>query len=343
MKKPLRYWLVLSLLLAGCAHRPIVTPPHRFPAPAAVSSYAARPAVKQFIDQVVQKDDFDRAWVEQAFAGAQYRQSVIDAITKPFEAKPWYEYEPIFVNDARISAGVAFWDQQQEILQKAETQYGVPADMLVAIVGIESYYGRQHGGYPVMDALTTLSFDYPPRAAFFQGELEQFLLMCREQSLDPSKPTGSYAGAMGTPQFMPDSYRQYAVDFDGDGKRDIWNDWPDILGSVANYFHEHGWMKDELIAVPAAVKLGSDPPTPLTPTTAGALRKAGVVMSDGVADDAEAVLVELQGQDETLYWVGLHNFRVITQYNRSPLYAMAALQLATAIAQRRAEEAHDPP
>jgi len=308
-----------------------------------VSSYATRTEVKQFIDQVVQKDGFDRTWVERAFAGAQYRQSVIDAITRPFEAKPWYQYEPIFVNDARIAAGTAFWDQQQAILKKAEDQYGVPAGILVAIVGVESYYGRQHGGYPVMDALTILSFDYPPRAPFFQGELEQFLLMCREQSLDPLKPMGSYAGAMGTPQFMPDSYRQYAVDFDGDGKRDIWDDWADILGSVANYFREHGWKKDELIAVPVAIKLGATPPEAATPTTAGALRQAGVVMSAGIPDDAEAVLVALQGQDETTYWVGLHNFRVITQYNKSPLYAMAVVQLANAVAQRRTGEGHAAP
>ncbi|MGE5624227.1 MAG: lytic murein transglycosylase B [Bacillota bacterium] len=296
--------------------------------------------MKQFMEQLAQKDGLDRTWMEHAFAGAERRQSVIDAITKPFESKPWYQYEPIFVNDARIGAGAAFWDQQQPLLQKAEAQYGVPAGIIVAIVGVESYYGRQHGGYPVMDSLTTLSFDYPPRAPFFQGELEQFFLMCREQSLDPMKPMGSYAGAMGAPQFMPDSFRQYAVDFDGDGKRDIWDDWADIIGSVANYFHEHGWQKDGLIVVPAAIKLGSSPPVPLAPTTAGALRQAGVVMTDGVADDAEAVLVQLQAQDDTVYWVGLHNFRVITQYNKSPLYAMAVVQLAAAIAQRRAGDGH---
>ncbi|HLW74891.1 MAG TPA: lytic murein transglycosylase B [Gammaproteobacteria bacterium] len=344
MSNPLRYTGVLAAsLLTACAHHPVVPLSPHAPTPTVVIGYASRPEVRQFVDNVVQKDGLDRSWVEHAFAGAQRRQSVIDAITRPFEAKPWYQYEPIFVNDARITAGVSFWDQQAAILQKAEAQYGVPAGILVAIVGVESYYGRQHGGYPVMDALTTLAFDYPPRAPFFQGELEQFLLMCREQSLDPLKPMGSYAGAMGTPQFMPDSYRQYAVDFDGDGKRDIWDDWADILGSVANYFHEHGWQPNGLVVVPAAMKLGSTPPEALVPSTAGTLRQAGVVMTSGVPDDTEAVLVALQEEDETRYWVGLHNFRVITQYNKSPLYAMAVVQLANAVAQRRAEEGHSAP
>ena len=290
------------------------------------------------MDKVVSKDGLDRAWVEQAIKGAHRRQAVIDAITKPYEAKPWFQYEPLFVNDSRIDGGVAFWNRENTPLQKAEVEYGVPAEIVVAIVGIESFYGRQHGGYPVIDSLTTLAFDYPPRATFFQGELEQFLIMCHEQSLDPLEPMGSYAGAMGAPQFMPDSFRQYAVDFDADGKRDIWGDWTDIIGSVANYFHLHGWQPNGLIVVPAALQKGAPEPTPLQPTTVGALRAAHVVMSSGLPDDAEAVLVELQGQDETHYWVGLHNFRVITQYNRSPLYAMAAVQLASAVAERRAAQ-----
>jgi len=308
------------------------------PAPAAVTSFMTRVDVQQFVDEVVQKDRLDREWVEHAMHGAHRRQAVIDAITKPYEAKPWFQYEPLFVNDSRIDGGVAFWSRQSTALQKAEVEYGVPAEILVAIVGVESFYGRQHGGYPVIDSLSTLAFDYPPRAAFFQGELEQFLIMCREQSLDPLVPMGSYAGAMGAPQFMPDSFRQYAVDFDADGKRDIWGDWSDIIGSVANYFHLHGWQPNGLIVVPAALQKDAAEPTPLQPTTVGALRAAHVVLSKGVPDDAEAVLVALQGQDETRYWVGLHNFRVITQYNKSPLYAMAVVQLASAIVERRAAE-----
>jgi len=326
------------LLLAACAHQPPLVTKHTTPAPAPVTAYEARSEVQQFVDRVVTKDGLDRAWVEQAIKGAHKRQAVIDAINKPYEAKPWFQYEPLFVNDSRIDGGVAFWNRESTPLQKAEAEYGVPAEIIVAIVGIESFYGRQHGGYPVIDSLTTLAFDYPQRATFFQGELEQFLIMCHEQSLDPLEPMGSYAGAMGAPQFMPDSFRQYAVDFDADGKRDIWGDWADIIGSVANYFHLHGWQPNGLIVVPAAIQKGAESPTPLVPTTVGALRAAHVVLSSGIPDDAEAVLVALQGQDETHYWVGLHNFRVITQYNRSPLYAMAAVQLASAVLERRAAE-----
>jgi len=289
---------------------------------------------------VVQKDGLDRAWVERALKGAHQRQAVIDAITKPYEAKPWFQYEPLFVNDSRIDGGVAFWNRENGYLQKAEAGYGVPPEIIVAIVGVESYYGRQHGGFPVIDSLSTLAFDYPPRAAFFQGELEQFLVMCHEQSLDPLVPMGSYAGAMGAPQFMPDSFRQYAVDFDADGKRDIWGDWADIIGSVANYFHLHGWQPNGIVAVPAAIPEGVTPPTPLIPTTVGALRAAHVTISAGLPDDADAVLVALQGDKEMHYWVGLHNFRVITQYNKSPLYAMAVVQLGIAVAQRREAESH---
>lgn len=289
---------------------------------------------------VVQKDGLDRSWVEHALKGAHRRQVVIDAITKPYEAKPWFQYEPLFVNDSRIDGGVAFWNRENGYLQKAEAEYGVPPEIIVAIVGVESYYGRQHGGYPVIDSLSTLAFDYLPRAAFFRGELEQFLIMCHEQSLDPLVPMGSYAGAMGAPQFMPDSFRQYAVDFDADGRRDIWGDWADIIGSVANYFHLHGWQANGLVAVPAAIAEGVTPPTALTPTTVGALRAAHVTLSAGVPDGAEAVLVALQGDKEMHYWVGLHNFRVITQYNKSPLYAMAVIQLGIAVEQRREAESH---
>ncbi|HEV7166067.1 MAG TPA: lytic murein transglycosylase B [Gammaproteobacteria bacterium] len=330
--------LSLLLLLAACAHQPPLHLQSSTPAPASATAYVARADVQHFVDYVVTKDSFERPWVERAINGAHRRQAVIDAITRPYESKAWYQYEPLFVTDARIDGGVAFWNKEDTNLQKAEAEYGVPAEIIVAIVGVESFYGRQHGGYPVIDSLTTLAFDYPPRATFFQGELEQFLIMCREQSLDPLTPMGSYAGAMGAPQFMPDSFRQYAVDFDADGKRDIWGDWADIIGSVANYFHLHGWQANGLIVVPAAIREGVMPPAPLDPTTVGALRAAQVVLSSGIDDATEGELVALQGDSEMHYWVGLHNFRVITQYNRSPLYAMAVVQLATAIAERRAAE-----
>ncbi|HSN18775.1 MAG TPA: lytic murein transglycosylase B, partial [Gammaproteobacteria bacterium] len=327
------------LLLAACAHRP--TLPGTTPV-TPTGNYASRPDVQQFMAEVQKKDGFDPAWLERAFQGAQKHQSIIDAITRPYESKPWYQYRSIFVNENRISAGAAFWDQHAQLLAAAEARYGVDADIIVAIIGVESLFGKQHGGYPVIDALSTLSFDYPPRAPFFQGELEQFLVLCREQNFDPLKPMGSYAGAMGAPQFMPDSFRTYAVDFDGDGKRDIWEDWPDIIGSVANYFHMHGWQENGLTVVPAALPMDAVAPAPVV-TTVGALRRTGVSLSEGLDDASEAVLISLQDQDRMEYWVGLHNFRVITQYNKSPLYAMAVIQLANAISQRRAAEGHDAP
>ena len=333
--------LLLILLLTGCAHHPSV-PGTTATAPSTTGDYTERPDVQQFMAEVQKKDSFDQAWLERAFHGAQHRQSIIDAMTRPYESKPWYQYQSIFVNETRISAGAAFWDQHEQLLAAAEAKYGVDADIIVAIIGVESLYGKQHGGYPVIDALSTLGFDYPPRAPFFQGELEQFLVLCREQGFDPLKPMGSYAGAMGAPQFMPDSFRTYAVDFDGDGKRDIWEDWPDIIGSVANYFHLHGWKEHALTIAPADLPKDSVVPASI-PTTVGALRQMGVTVSEGMPDDSEAVLVSLQDQDRMEYWTGLHNFRVITQYNKSPLYAMAVIQLANAISQRRAMEGHDAP
>ncbi|MGH8282086.1 MAG: lytic murein transglycosylase, partial [Gammaproteobacteria bacterium] len=191
---------------------------------------------------------------------------------------------------------------------------------------------------------TTLSFDYPPRADFFQSELEQYLVMCREHAFDPPSLMGSYAGAMGAPQFMPDSYRQYAVSFGSRGKPDIWNDWADIIASVANYFQRHGWQADGLVAVPAALpSVVAQTPATLTPTTVGALRSGGVVVSRGLADDTPAILVTLQLEHGTEYWLGLHNFSVILQYNKSALYAMAVYDLATRIAEVRTQGRQNAP
>ncbi|MGH8398146.1 MAG: lytic murein transglycosylase B, partial [Gammaproteobacteria bacterium] len=294
--------------------------------------------VQQFIAQLVQQDGFDKAWLEKAFDSAHRRDSILAAIAKPYEAKPWYQYKPLFVTSARINSGVAFWDAHSALLDKVQKQYGVSPAIIVAILGVESFYGRQKGGFPVLDALTTLSFDYPPRASFFQAELQQYLLMCREHAFDPPSLMGSYAGAMGAPQFMPDSYRQYAVAFDGQGQPDIWNDWADIIASVANYFQLHGWQADGLVAVPAALRsIVAQTPATLTPTTVGALRSGGVVVSQGLADDTPVILVPLQLEQGTEYWLGLHNFRVILAYNKSPLYAMAVYDLATRIIKARAQ------
>ena len=306
-------------------------------AAAVPAGYTARTDVQAFITRLVQQDGFERAWLEKILGAAQKRDSVLAAIAKPYEAKPWYQYQPLFVNHARVRAGLAFWNAHATLLAQAQKQYGVSPAIIVAILGVESFYGRQKGGYSVLDALTTLGFDYPPRSAFFQNELEQYLLMCRERKLDPLALSGSYAGAMGVPQFMPDSYRRYAVAFDGRDPPNIWNDWADIIGSVANYFHIHGWQADALVAVPAALpSVVAQPPATLAATTIGALRAAGVVTSQGLSDSTPAMLVALQLQNSTQYWLGLDNFRAIMAYNNSPLYAMAVYDLATRIRDARA-------
>ncbi|MGA9851386.1 MAG: lytic murein transglycosylase B [Gammaproteobacteria bacterium] len=344
---PTSILIIAACLLSACSHM-LKLAQTRHAAPAAVQTaqagYTARPDVQQFIAKLAQQDGFDPTWLEKTFAAAKRRDSILAAIAKPYEAKPWYQYKPLFVTPARINAGVVFWDTHSALLDKAQQQYGVPPAIIVAILGVESFYGRQKGGYFVLDALTTLSFDYPPRASFFQKELEQYLLMCHEHAFDPDSLTGSYAGAMGAPQFMPDSYRQYAVAFDGRDPPDIWNNWADIIGSVANYFHIHGWQMNGLIAVPAALPVVvAKTPTTLIPTTVGALRSGGVVVSQGLADDTPAMMVPLQLEDGTEYWLGLHNFRVILQYNKSPLYAMAVYDLATRISDARAEEGQSAP
>ncbi len=322
---------LLRLLALACLFAPALQP-----AAAATHSYGHRPEVDAFIHRMVKEHGFQTAYLRKVFAKARYRQSIIDAITRPAEAKPWYQYRPIFLTDARIEAGAKFWNRNRKALADAEQKYGVPPEIVTAIIGVETYYGKITGHFPALDALSTLAFDYPPRASYFQSELEQFLLMTREESLDPDKVNGSYAGAMGGGQFMPSSFRRYAIDFDGDGHRDLWNDWTDVIGSVAHYLGAHGWTRNGLITVPAALPDGRSLPADADDAqTVGALRKAGLEISSGIGDDEEANLVTLEQQDGEDYWVGLHNFQVIMTYNRSPLYAMAVYQLGDAIARTR--------
>ncbi|MDE2235364.1 MAG: lytic murein transglycosylase B [Gammaproteobacteria bacterium] len=306
------------------------------PSKIALQGYAARPEVQLFVTRLVQQDGFKQQWLDDILGSAHSNALVISAITKPYESKPWYQYKPLFVNDRRIDAGVDFWNSHAQMLARAQQEYGVPADLIVAILGVESFYGREKGAYSVLDALTTLAFDYPPRAQFFQHELEQYLLLCREQSFDPRSLTGSYAGAMGVPQFMPDSYRQYAVASVSGGHPDIWNNWGDIIDSVANYFKIHGWRENGLVALPAALLPKHAVPPTLTITQVGVLRRQGVILSAGPAADTPSMLIPLQLKTGTQYWVGFDNFRVITQYNKSPLYAMAVFDLSARISEKRA-------
>lgn len=301
------------------------------------------PEVKTFIAQMVEKHQFTEKELQDLFKQVEYKQSIIDAITRPAESKPWYQYRPIFVTEKRIHDGVAFWQQNEEQLARAEETYGVPAHIIVAIVGVETFYGRHKGGYRVIDALSTLGFDYLPRADFFRGQLEQFLLMAREEKRDPLTFMGSYAGAMGMPQFIPSSFRNFAVDFDEDGHRDLWESRADIIGSVANYFSLHNWQPGGAITSRASIK-GEAPQALLDKglkpsTTVATLKSKGITTQATFPDDAEAAIIALESaEDEHEYWVILNNFYVITRYNHSPLYAMAVYQLSEAIRTSRAAE-----
>ena len=326
--------LICALLLspARAADGPPV-----LPAAAAWIDPAQREAlVRRLVDQ----HGMSEATVRALLSEATFRQDIIDAITRPYEAKPWYQYRSLFLTPARIDGGAAFWLANRERLEQAEARYGVPAEIVVAIIGVETQYGRNVGRYRVLDALATLGFGYPPRSPFFLGELEQFLTLTQEEHLDPRQTVGSYAGAMGLGQFIPSSYRSFAVDFDGDGQRNLWQP-ADAIGSVANYFARHGWQKDGRIAfaaqagTPEAQSLGNQ--TRETPYTVASLRQAGVRSEATLPATLPANLLALDQVDGPEYWVALPNFYVITRYNHSVLYAMAVFQLSQEI--RRAYQA----
>jgi len=270
---------------------------------------------------------------------AKKQQSIIDAMSRPAEKRlNWGQYRKIFIKDKRIKGGMKFWKENQVLLEQAEKTYGVPAQIITAIVGVETFYGRITGKYSVLDSLYTLGFHYPPRAKFFRSELEEFLQLTREEGVSPTEPLGSYAGAMGRPQFISSSFRAYAVDFDKDGKRDIWGNNADVIGSVANYFKRHGWKAGEPVAqlVTGAkkgfdeeIKAGYKPSLDVN-----ALIDKGIILGSSLDKDAKVALLEMESDDGNEYWVASPNFYAITRYNHSPLYAMAVFQLSEAIRQR---------
>jgi membrane-bound lytic murein transglycosylase B len=307
------------------------------PAAAQVDSDAVTRARAAFIDNMVSKHDFDRAALSEILAGAQIDQRVLDAISRPAErVVPWYDYRKIFMNDTRIQGGVAFWREHADTIAAVADEHGVDPAMIVAIVGIESLFGQRMGTYRVLDSLSTLAFAYPRRASFFSSELESFLLMVREEGPQMLDVLGSYAGAMGAGQFIPSSFRAYAVDADGDGRRDLWQNWADVVASVANYFSVHGWRPGEAAFAPAARSAGAvdgEPENGLTlDSTVGALRTSGYEFETSLAPTAQARALKYeQTADDWEYWVGFHNYHVITRYNRSEKYALAAFELSQAI------------
>jgi membrane-bound lytic murein transglycosylase B len=306
---------------------------------------AELPGIPEFIDEMVAKHHFKREELQRVFANAQYRPAVIEAISRPATAKPWLEYRAAFVNPKRIRLGVEFWKKYRLTLRRAERQYGVPQEIIVAIIGVETVYGENAGTFRTIDALTTLAFDYPRRADFFRGELEQYLLLAREQHFDPLALRSSYAGALGIPQFMPSSYRKYAVDFNGNHKVDLLRESRDAIGSVASYLQGYGWIggepkagqhKDGVrstqpVAVPARADEKFCISENATPRMLAAWSAVGVVPSVDIAQDLPARLIYFTVGESRECWLAFNNFDVITRYNNSDFYAMSVFQLAEAL------------
>ncbi len=292
-------------------------------------------AINQFIQKMVQKYTFKQTELEEIFQKVRLHPDIIAAISRPAEAKPWYEYRPIFVTNSRINGGVKFWRQHKVTLEQANNVFGVPKEIITSIIGVETRYGQHTGRYPIIDSLSTLAFAYPPRSEFFKKELEQYLLMTREERLDPLALKGSYAGAMGMPQFISSSFRRYAVDFDKSGQRDLWESPTDAIGSVANYFKKHHWHTGEPIA--SKVKVYGERYRLLLSKgikpnkTQQELLDNGVVLPDNLPTDIKGRLIAFETKTGPEYWVVWHNFYVISRYNHSALYSMAVFQLSERI------------
>lgn len=311
----------------------LLSPLAAFIAAPALAFDIKRPEVRSFIETMTREHGFDRAKLEALLKSAETRQPILDAISRPAErVVPWHEYRERFLTEKRIHQGADFWLAHGEKLKQIQDPQ--LADVVVGILGVETSFGRITGRYKVLDALVTLGFDYPPRSQFFLSELREFLLLSREEKVDPATALGSYAGAMGAAQFISSSYRRWAVDGDGDGHRDLWNSWDDVVGSVANYLLAHGWANGQQVVVDATLE---DPDLSrfdiklALNETVQSLREKGVKFDTELPPDAPAMLVVAEGKQGPVYRVGFNNFYVITRYNRSPMYAMAVHDLGAAI------------
>ena len=321
------FLVLLMVLFSAC--RPSI-------AAAPSTSFETNPKTQVFIKEMVARHGFNREELNNLFRQAQHREDILELMRKPAEKRLlWHEYRKIFLTQSRIDGGAEFWKKNVEILDRAGASFGVDPQIIVAIIGVETRYGKNTGIHRVLDALSTLAFDYPPRSKFFRRELEEYLLLAREEAIDSLATKGSYAGAMGYGQFIPSSYRAYSVDFDNDGKRDLWGSPADIIGSVANYFRVHGWEPAGPVAVPASVSgdnyqtildLGYKPATMLD-----IMRRDGILPTKSVPNSLAGALLSFDQPNGPEFWIGFNNFYVITRYNHSPLYAMAVYQLSEKI------------
>ena len=332
-----RAHLAASMLFLALATAALAAPR----AAEAPVNYAQRPDVRAFIAELVAAEGFDAQALRRLFAQAHHQPKVVAAMSRPVVSPPqWYEYAPRFLDPARIDAGVAFWREHSGALDRARDEFGVPPEVIVAIIGVETYYGRNTGRYSVFDALTTLAFDYPRRAEFFRGQLKQFLLLTREQGISPLAPKGSYAGAMGLPQFMPGSIRAYALDYDADGHVDLAAGVEDAIGSVAHYLLRHGWQAGQPVMTP--VRIETENPDAIVGKLDGGIAErrslaewvrdgmTGFVFPGDLAPDPVGLLM-LEEEAGPAYWLVFNNWYVLTRYNRSRLYASAVWQLAQAL------------
>lgn len=303
----------------------------------ATTGFNANPNVQAFIDYQVKHNGFSRNELLSFFDNVAYKGNIINIMDRPGTSNPWYKFREGNAGAAKISGGQRFYQQNRQVIDQVARQYGVPAEIIVAIIGIETNYGRNTGSFRVADALATLAFEYPRRSEFFQKELNELLLMSREEREDPLSFTGSYAGAMGLPQFMPSSYRKWAVDSDGDNHRNIWGSIPDVAASVANYMKAHGWQSDGKVVVPVSLSITPELQAVIDEKTelkysVGQLRQMGVTPMQTVADHERAILFRLETSPGVYeYFIGLHNFYTIWQYNHSRMYVTAVRDIANGV------------
>ena len=302
---------------------------------------AEHPGTDEFVNRAVSEYGLEESEVRALLAGAEYKQSIVDAISRPAEGKPWHQYRQIFLTEQRVTEGVEFWKENRELIAAASEQFGVAEEVIVSIIGVETFYGRITGGYRTIDALVTLGFYYPQnlssdRSPFFSSELMHYFQLAAEEGLPAAEITGSYAGAMGMGQFMPSSYREYAVDFDQDGKRDLWRSTADVVGSVANYLHRHGWQPGQPVTRRARASsqaaFNEISGRSYKPSlSVSQWQDKGFTSKGEVSQDLPAGVIRLEEEGQKSYWLVFKNFYVITRYNRSSLYAMAVYQLSQEI------------